>query len=482
MRRIDRRLFLKGLTAASGLASSFFSSAVARGQTTTAPTRVLLVALQHGWGIEHGSGYAISGNTDLDFTLPRHLRAFDAIKDQCVFVDGLRGTSWGNAHDVSYSDIFTAAVPYDEHESTQLGFPFPEPVGPSLDWVIGNHHKKPVLRVSAGYSSWGRNQHYLCFDNNARVQEGHVTARAAYDAIIAPLRDSTKPIEYGQRALRDNLFEFLGSDTNRLLGKVSGDERGKLESYLQAVNDLGDRILNVPLVGIRPEDLPVRPLAPSSPYPIGLELDHYLDLIKLAFQADTHRVAVLGIGEHLKDWEWVDEAGAPRLGNPVNHEGFHHDVAHHGHNETEERRNQRRAYEGWVEWHVRQITAFTQSLNAITDVDGRKLLDNTIIMLTGEVGTGEHDLRRKLHTVIGGGGGIRRGRWLNLPSVEPRSNHGLAAGQKRNGDRVAQTVNYGSPLSVHHTADLLTSIAQLAGVPGAQLGLSVYNPAPLDLT
>ena len=150
--KINRRSFLKGLGAATGLAAAFMGSKVALGVTDQAPTRVLLVALQHGWGIS--LGHEFSGS-EFDFQLPPQLAGFESIKDQMVSVDGARGTLWGNAHDVSYSDIFTASVPWDETGSDQLGNHFPEPMGPSLDWVIGQHTGKPVAAPVGGVSLLG---------------------------------------------------------------------------------------------------------------------------------------------------------------------------------------------------------------------------------------------------------------------------------------------------------------------------------------
>src|SRR5690606_37241123 len=105
------------------------------------------------------------------------------------------------------------------------------------------------------------------------------------------------------------------------------------------------------------------------------DIEHYLDMIKVAFANNLTTTAVLGIG----DIHSISQ--------------FHHEHAH-GNTDT------------W--WDTRvdfasRIANFVGDLAAITDVDGRSLLDNTLIVLSGEVGDGRHDVLRKGHILVGGG-------------------------------------------------------------------------------
>lgn len=471
--QVSRRRFLQGLGAGAALAGGFFNSKVAMGQTGSAPVRLLLLPLQHGWGRDRN--YGNFSGSETNFTIPAPLAGLEAIRDQCVFVDGLRGTLWGNAHDVSYSDMFTASVPWGEGDSEQLGAVFPEPMGPSIDWAIADALGVNALRLSAGYRSWGKAFNPMCFDENAREQAFYTTAQAAYDAIIDPLnqRASAAEPDPGRDAVRDQLFAFLGRDTGRMLRKVSGTERLKLEGYLDALNDLGNRIGGNAGGGLAAGDIPP---APGQGLAFADEIDHMFELVRVAFMADTHRVAVLGLGEHYDSWEWTDSMGQARVGN-IWGADFHHEVAHY------ENADMRLAFEGWAAWYVQKLVAFVRQLAQTPDVDGRMLIDNTIIVLTGEVETGGHDTRSKLHPVIGGGGGIRRGRWLDLPGVEPRDRQGVfIGGTDRAGNAIESDINYGLPFGRHHHADLWVSVANLCGVPLSNFGFAGYNHQPIQLT
>ena len=149
--KFNRRSFIKGLGAATGLAAGFAGSSVARGATQQAPLRVLLVGLQHGWGRDLELGRKFTGS-EFDFTIPSPLTGFKEIQDQVVFVDGARGTFWANAHDVSYADMFTAGV-FCKDERTHGAFTTSQT--PSLDYVLAKHANKPAFRINAKYRSWG---------------------------------------------------------------------------------------------------------------------------------------------------------------------------------------------------------------------------------------------------------------------------------------------------------------------------------------
>lgn len=476
MTKLDRRTFIKGV-GATGLAASLLKSNVAFGQSDEAPLRVLLIPLVHGWGRDLDLGSEFTGS-EFDFTIPAPLDGFEAIKDQCVFVDGVRGTLWGNAHDVSYPDIFTAAACWEEHGSDQLGQHFPEPTGPSIDHVIGQYHDSQVLRLTASYGSWGRRSNPTCFDENGNVFDHYFNPEDAYDAIIGPIRDSSQPPQPGRQAMRQHFFEYMQRDTDRMLAQVHGSERSKLESFVSAFQSLGDRLQRRASVQLTEDQIPDRP--ENSPA-FTAALDHYFDMVRLVFQADTHRVAVLGMGQGIDDWQWLDSQGVVQTGNPWGSD-FHHNVAHHGSNHEDPVRA-RLAYEGWVRWYVDKVVGFAQTLAMVPDVNDTTLLDNTIIVLTGEVGTGTHDTRNKIHILIGGGDRLQRGRWIQAPLVDPRNRDGVfIGGETRTGDQVESGLNYGRDLSIWHTADLLAELGRIAGVPLPNgFGLSANNMAPMPL-
>jgi|GEM_PF-1482242 len=472
---LARRDFIKGLTSA-GLLSSL--SATKLFAQTNAPLRVLFVPLHHGWGSGRDSLEQITGS-EFDFQLPGYWAPFEAIKEECVFVDGLRGTFWGNAHDVSYSDILTAAVPIDANNSnTGLGGPFPLPIGPSIDHHLATVSGRDALRFCARYSSWGAPFHPLSFNDRIERLPYHTSAYDAYNSIFAGMSNgggnngSTPPVSSADPVLQ-NLFSHLSSETNSIVNNVPESERSKLLGYIDAVGALESQ-----LVGQIPTPAGTAELngIPNRNQSIGQDIDSYLDMVRVAFTNDTHRVAVVGFGDGNNEFPWTNSAGQQMTGHSGYTGDFHHDIAHY----NMKPRDAQLAYIGWTAYYAQKITNFVQALQQTIDIDGNRLIDNTVIVLTGEVGNGNHDRRHKPHIVIGGGSRINRGRWYRTPRADAST-----IGSARPDGSYSNIVNATGWLGGEHSrfshADLFVRIANLAGSNISSFGIDYLNEQPLAI-
>lgn len=472
-RQLARRSFIKSL-AGLGLLSTLQAEQLFA--QTRAPVRVLFVPLQHGWGGGGGSLGSISGS-EFEFQLPDYWRPFDAIKQHCVFVDGLRGTFWGNAHDASYSDILTAAVPVNAANEPSLGGPFPMPVAPSIDFLLEEYYRMPALRLSARYSSWGAAYHPLSFN---RRQENLGYYRTAYEAYNSVFTSTSAPeqIDTSVDPVVAELFPYLSQDTQRIIQTIrTGDEtqRNKLLGYLDAVTAVQQKAEARASGGAATAMLRNVPARVQS---LGQEIDHCLDMVRVAFSNDTHRVAVVGMGEQNNAFTWTNEAGVNHVGHSSYTGDFHHDVAHYNEGKP---RDAELAYIGWTQYYAQKIANFALDLHNTVDTDGKPLLDNTVIVLTGEVGNGTHDRRHKPHIVIGGGGGaIRTGRWYQTPRADARDIGSRDAGGTYRS--IASTTSWlGGQHSHFSHADLFTRIANLAGLNIPSVGIDSMNVGPLDI-
>lgn len=466
-----RRELIKHFGAASGLALPLLNSSLASAQVGgRRPTRLLLVAMQHGFGYDERYG-RITG-TESDFNLPDILTPFNEIKDHCVFLDGLRGTAGGNAHDRSYSDIFTAAVAHGEDNSPNISGPFPEPMGPSLDWFLANRLGENVLRLNNGYGSFGKAYHPLCFNDTFQEQSFYTTALEAYNAFIRPLESSGGGGSPVDQSLETNLFSLLGKDADRLVAAVPTEQEPKVRNYLQALENLRSRIINPNSGGGSTVTVPPPPGVNLSRVQT---LDQFLDFYKLVFQANTHRIGVLGVPSGSEpNFPWVDGNNVSRQGQSFG--GYHHEIAHHADKEP----NRRRAYSGNTKFFSQKLVDFAKELATIPDGDGFSLLDNTLIVLTGEVSNGSHQRGQKLHILIGGGGGhVTTGRWRQFPVYTNQSED--MRYETRDGRALNNIQTYGTPYSSYHHADLFVAISKMMGVDINSFGLGANNTQVINL-
>jgi hypothetical protein len=443
---LSRRNLIKGL-GTLGILSAVETDTLLAQSTPVAPVRVLCVALQHGWGISGSSNQSMTG-TETAFQFPEGLAPFNRIKDKAVVVDGLLTLGQGgNAHDLSYADILTAGVPI-RSESSSFDSHMPLSVTPSLDYLLQQQSGKATFRFSAGYYSWGARYHPLSIDNRATVLPFYTSAYSAYTSVFKSIATPVIPkpgdVEVEPRLLK-NLFQFIRTPAQRDVFTLTGDEKSKLSRYLDAVADVEARRRPAMTSGGN-QTLAAIPTATQT----SLQgLSSYLDMIKVGFANNMTTSAVLGIG----DIHNIDK--------------FHET---HAHSDSPTYWQSRADFAGY-------IARFVEELDAIIDFDGNSLLHNTIILLTGEVGDGTHDLLCKGQILFGGGGGrIKTGRYLKQALV-PASAQGALRREDINGVLHPQVQYVSSSLKVgtRTNADLLRDIGNMAGLSLTQFGLASQN-------
>lgn len=70
------------------------------------------------------------------------------------------------------------------------------------------------------------------------------------------------------------------------------------------------------------------------------------------------------------------------------------------------------------------------ALAKMPDIDGRRVLDNTVVLWSGEIAEGGHDLHDCKWVLAGGAGGtIRTGRWVNCNHA-PHQNLYVSLGKR----------------------------------------------------
>ena len=211
-----------------------------------------------------------------------------------------------------------------------------------------------------------------------------------------------------QRRLQEerSVLDFVMEDARQLHKGLAAADRQKLDEYLTAVRELENRIERVEKW---PDGKPPQDAAPAGiPREYGRHVDLMYDVIVLALQSDSTRVATLLLAHD----------GSNRPFEEIGISEGHHDLTHH--------RNQPEWIQKVAEidrWYVGRFARFLERLEEVKEADGGTLLDNSMIVY----GSGNSDGNRHTHTnlpviLAGGGGGTLHGGRYVRHGGKPMSN------------------------------------------------------------
>jgi hypothetical protein len=244
-----------------------------------------------------------------------------------------------------------------------------------------------------------------------------------------------KPGERGQSlAMRKqqqrSILDFVRDDAASLDDQLGKRDQAKLDEYLTSVREVEKRIQQAERFGKTPD--PAMPTPDGIPAGFKEHIQLMYEMMALAFQTDSTRVATFLLANE------GSNRAFPEIGIP---EG-HHYLSHH--------RNQKDMIDKVAEidlFYMQEFAVFLEKMKKTQDVDGRSLLDNSMILY----GSGHADANRHTHTNLpailagGGGGTITPGRYPTFNGV-PMTNLFLSladrmgvGGLERFGDSTGRT-------------------------------------------
>jgi Protein of unknown function (DUF1552) len=194
-----------------------------------------------------------------------------------------------------------------------------------------------------------------------------------------------------------SVLDFVLEDARGMNRRLSGRDRDKLDQYLTGIREIETTIQKAERFAAVKD--------PGIETPSGIPQDRaqhaqvMLDMLALAFQTDSTRIATVMLGHD------GDNRSLPEIGIS---EG-HHDLSHHFQNEEKIKKLTEIDL-----WYATQFAKFLQKLEATKDVDGRSLLHNSMIVY----GSGNADGNRHTHSNLplilagAGGGALTPGRYV----------------------------------------------------------------------
>ena len=205
-----------------------------------------------------------------------------------------------------------------------------------------------------------------------------------------------------------SILDFVLDDANSLKRQLGATDRRKLDEYLTAVRELEERIQQAEKF----KQQNVAPVLRKDFLPQDYSYEQHIrmmyDLLVLAFQTDSTRLASFLVAHDGSNRSY------PFVGVPDGH----HDLSHHGGDETKL---------GKIAtintFHTTQFAYFLGKLKAVKEGDGT-LLDNCAIMYGSGLADGNRHAHHDLPILLAGRGGgtIKSGQSLEFKQETPLCN------------------------------------------------------------
>jgi hypothetical protein len=282
--------------------------------------------------------------------------------------------------------------------SLELGV---DPVISGIDTAVG------YTRLYGCYISWRSAGMPVAREINPRL---------AYERLFGVIRASrTTPAQLRQSADTRALLDLVFEDAKQLRGRLGRDDKFKLDEYLESVRDVERRLEFFSQPDPRqwhPAPLPERDIAAPKGAP-GDHQEHVrlmLDLIALAFQTDSTRVA---------SFMFANDVSSKNFAQLIpGTSGSHHEFSHH--------QNKSEKYEPYSKinrWHADQLAYLLDKLGAVRE-GGRSLLDNSMILFGSSMSDGNRHDPANLPIILAGraGGKIQPGKHVRSPKDTPLCN------------------------------------------------------------
>ena len=253
-------------------------------------------------------------------------------------------------------------------------------------------------RCDSGYSC--AYQYNLSWRSPSVPMTPEPNPRLVFERLFGSGVGAERQAHFRQRqATQKSLLDFVMQDAKSLQTQLGQSDRAKLDEYLTGVREIEQRIQRTESFGALPDP---RVDAPAGiPGDFGEHMDIMFDLLAMAFETDSTRVATLLLAGDGSNRSY------PQIGIA---EG-HHYCSHHR-NDADLMGKIARIDRYYMEHFAR----FLKRLEQTKDVDGRSVLHNSMIVYGSGNADGNRHTHDNLPVILAGGGGgtLESGRHVNL--------------------------------------------------------------------
>lgn len=205
---------------------------------------------------------------------------------------------------------------------------------------------------------------------------------------------------------RKSVLDYVMDDAKRLNKRLGSNDRHKMDEYLTAVREMEQRIEKAEKMS---KALPDAKAPTGVPGGYREHIRSLYDLMVLAFQSDSTRVASFMMA-HDGSNRSFSEIGVPQ---------GHHHISHH---KRDPKKLEQLAKID--KFYVEQFAYFMERLRSTKDIDGKNLLDNSMIVFGSGIADPDRHAHDDLPLLLAGGGGgtLNPGRHVRFDGDVPLTN------------------------------------------------------------
>ena len=430
-KQISRRTMLRGAAGAMVALPWLDAMATAKPMITTAtsnivrksatgPTvRMAFLYVPNGM---HMQDWTPKGPEEKNYEMRSIMKPVAEFKDQMNVITGLalngakaHGDGGGD-HARSVASFLTGAHPKKTNGSDIRN-------GQSVDQVaaerigkltrlksleLGTEESAPAGTCDTGYSCLYTSNISWRTERSPLAKE--INPAAVFDRLFGS--NEAKAVDTRSLAKRDrdrkSVLDFVRQEAKILSQDLGIQDKRKLDEYLYAVRDIERRLQSTEKLDKREEDVP------DFPRPVGVPRDYaehvrlLFDMMTLAFQTDSTRVASFMFAN----------AGSNRSYKNLAIKDGHHNISHHGGNQAKQA-----SISKINQYHMSLAAHLLKRLSSIPEGNGT-LLDNCMVLYGSGIADGNRHNHSNLPICMfgGGGGTIQTGRHIRVRAKTPLTN------------------------------------------------------------
>lgn len=275
--------------------------------------------------------------------------------------------------------------------------------------VLGCEGGRQSGQCDSGYAC--AYSHHISWQGATTPAGKETSPRQVFDRLFRGGLDAEVSAARAERQeRRRSVLDFVRGDAKRLRSKLGAADRQKLEEYTTGVREL-ERRLEID-GNDRIDEVPDSARPKGSPADFGEHIDLLFELIALAFETDSTRIATFLVANEGSNRSY------PNLGVG----GGHHGISHHG--GDPQKQQDIRAIN---RFHMERFAAFVDRMAASREGDA-SLLEQSLIVYGSGIADGDRHHHHDLPILLLGRGGrkLETGRHLRYPRDTPLNDLHLA--------------------------------------------------------